>query len=277
MRAHALLLFIAAPLAAQQPAAACHADTLGVDTLQVGIYAFGPPRADSTTPEGRFRLAQTRVVLARLPHVFMAGAPDRPDTLPLFRRDAAFPDSIFQGAETVVWFQVRNDGRLIGLHIERHSRYSAIDMALQQAVLKADSDHALLPLSGPLINQPIDLYVAAGSKRAVRGDSVLLGIRREVEAKFEEKRPQFVREHYRPHFPNAAIRAHVVDTIMVEFVIDTTGHAEPSSIRFVRGTYREFAEEAQRAILGSEYLPGLIGACKVRVRVQQPVNFGFGY
>ncbi len=264
-----LLAAAAAPrLAAQQPRTPCHADTLGVDTTVETIYAFGPNRALVSGPERGFVLAQADSVLRRVHPIGIVGPPDRPPDV-----NDSFGDSTFAGAEAVVWFQVRNDGRLSGMHVERHSRYNAVNLTLQRAILEADSEHALLPLTGPLRNMAVDLYVGAGHKAAVHGDSAVLSERRRIEARMNEKPPRFLRYSYRPRYPRVAQEAGIGDTLVADFVIDSTGHVEPQSFRYIRGTYREFADEARRAILGAVYEPATAGGCPIAKRVQQPVNF----
>ena len=83
--------------------------------------------------------------------------------------------------------------------------------------------------------------------------------------------------HYPDAYRNASLEAHIV----MEFVVAADGMVEPSSIRLLSprdsgdafSFYHVFAQAAATTLLGSEFRPGRIGGCAVRVRVQQPINF----
>jgi hypothetical protein len=56
-------------------------------------------------------------------------------------------------------------------------------------------------------------------------------------------------------------------------IIDTTGHAEPASMRVVNSTNKAFEITAREAVLKSLYRPGRVRGQAVRVLVQVPINF----
>ena len=84
-----------------------------------------------------------------------------------------------------------------------------------------------------------------------------------------------------PVYPQAARNSGVNGHVLVEFVVDSTGQIEASSIHELPvyspadgGQYhRDFVEAGIEAIRRSTFRPGTIGRCPVRVRVQQPINF----
>ena len=61
--------------------------------------------------------------------------------------------------------------------------------------------------------------------------------------------------------------------MIVEVIIDTLGHAEPSSLRVVQSTNKAFELSAKEAVLKSLYRPGRVRGQAVRVLVQVPISF----
>jgi hypothetical protein len=60
---------------------------------------------------------------------------------------------------------------------------------------------------------------------------------------------------------------------MAQFIVDPTGHAEPSSFRIISSTNKLFEESARETILKSVFRPGRVRGQAVRVIVQQAVAF----
>lgn len=88
-----------------------------------------------------------------------------------------------------------------------------------------------------------------------------------------------------PHYPDAARRTWYEATIVLNFIVDTTGHAVDSTIREVwpEGTprlhgeklrmYESFLESTKRAIPALEFTPAAIGGCPVNQLVRMPFVF----
>jgi hypothetical protein len=100
----------------------------------------------------------------------------------------------------------------------------------------------------------------------------------------DEQRPQRLGGPA-PSYPSAARRERVNAIVLLEFVIDSTGGVEASSVHelpirepgFDGGPYhQQFVESAIEAVRLSAFRPGRIANCAVRVRVQQPVSFFAG-
>ncbi len=72
-------------------------------------------------------------------------------------------------------------------------------------------------------------------------------------------------------YPDVGIEGVVV----LEFVIDTTGHAEPSSITVIESPYPAFSDLAKDAVLVSVYSPGRTDGVPVAVRVRESLTFRF--
>ena len=61
--------------------------------------------------------------------------------------------------------------------------------------------------------------------------------------------------------------------VMLTFIVDTLGRAEPPSVKVVSSTNKVFEEPAKDVILKANFKPGRNGGRTVRVLVQQPVVF----
>ena len=74
---------------------------------------------------------------------------------------------------------------------------------------------------------------------------------------------------YPPLLKDAGIQGQVV----LEFVVDTAGRADASSIVVVSSDRKEFEWPAIDLVKGSRYRPGREDGAAVAVRVRQPVTF----
>ncbi|MBI4420727.1 MAG: TonB family protein [Gemmatimonadetes bacterium] len=74
-------------------------------------------------------------------------------------------------------------------------------------------------------------------------------------------------------YPDLLRQAGIEGTVVVEVIIDTTGHAEPNSLRIVQSTNKAFELSARDAVLKSLYRPGRVRGQAVRVLVQVPISF----
>jgi protein TonB len=76
-----------------------------------------------------------------------------------------------------------------------------------------------------------------------------------------------------PRYPEMLRQAGIEGQVVVECVIDTSGRAEPGSIRVVSSTHALFERPAREAIEASVFRPARLDGHAVRVRVQLPLNF----
>ena len=93
----------------------------------------------------------------------------------------------------------------------------------------------------------------------------------EIEAVVDEK-PERINT-LTPDYPDLLRQAGIEGTVVVEVIIDTTGNAEPSSLRIVQSTNKAFEMSARDAVLKSKYRPGRVRGQAVRVLVQVPISF----
>ena len=74
-------------------------------------------------------------------------------------------------------------------------------------------------------------------------------------------------------YPDLLRQAGIEGTVVVEVIIDTTGHAESGSLRIIQSTNKAFELSAREAVLKSLYRPGRVRGQAVRVLVQVPISF----
>jgi serine/threonine-protein kinase len=76
-----------------------------------------------------------------------------------------------------------------------------------------------------------------------------------------------------PEYPPALRAARIEGRVVLEAVIDTTGHPEPASIKVVSSTNAGFEASARDALRQAVFRPGRVRGQAVQVKVQQPVEF----
>lgn len=92
-----------------------------------------------------------------------------------------------------------------------------------------------------------------------------------------EERPELVQGTcVLPVYPEMLRQAGIDGRVLLEFVIDTLGRAERSSIRTISTSHALFEGPAKASVQTCRFRPGKIQGRSVRVRVQQPINFTIG-
>ncbi len=74
-------------------------------------------------------------------------------------------------------------------------------------------------------------------------------------------------------YPRMLLEARIEGTVTLEAVIDTTGHAEPNSIKVISSTNRAFEAPAKDALRKALFRPGRVRGQAVRVLVHLPLRF----
>lgn len=77
------------------------------------------------------------------------------------------------------------------------------------------------------------------------------------------------------HYPAELQRMNIEGKVVVQFVVDTTGRAEPETFRVLQSNHPQFTDAARLAALGGRYYPAEFGGRKVRQLVQLPLVFMF--
>jgi TonB family protein len=104
-------------------------------------------------------------------------------------------------------------------------------------------------------------------------DSVQSGSRDLVFLGFQVERQ--ARQHGRanPEYPETLRRAGVQGAVLMQFVVDTTGRAEPGSMAILKSSNPLFALAVREALLGARFHPATIANHPVRQLVQEPFAF----
>ena len=76
-----------------------------------------------------------------------------------------------------------------------------------------------------------------------------------------------------PHYPEILKQAGIDGHVVIEAIIDTTGHAERGSIKILSTTNQLFEQPSKEFMAASVFRPGKIAGRAVRVRIQQPLNY----
>lgn len=74
-------------------------------------------------------------------------------------------------------------------------------------------------------------------------------------------------------YPPVLESAGITGRVRLEFIVDTTGHAERPSIKVLEASHPAFAEPAKDLVAKSLFKPGRVRGQAVRVLVQQNVSF----
>ena len=80
----------------------------------------------------------------------------------------------------------------------------------------------------------------------------------------------------KPRYPPVMQSAGIAGRVEVQYVVDTTGHAEPSSWKVLRSSNKAFEEPAREAIMKAVFKPARIRGSAVRQLVQQAISFNIG-
>lgn len=76
-----------------------------------------------------------------------------------------------------------------------------------------------------------------------------------------------------PDYPRMMQQANIEGQVLLQFVVDTTGHVEPPSIKTQSASHRAFEGPAKDMIAKCLFRPGRVRGRPVRVLVQMPINF----
>lgn len=159
---------------------------------------------------------------------------------------------------------------------------------LRRAMLPARGFQVLaVPVKVPTALPMIDLRAAATRGEDFSGQGVAggvaLGVVGGTARHVVREQPYFASEVEKPATPLAENRApdypeqlralNIEGVAVVQFVIDTTGRADPASFRVLRTAHEGFAQAVRTVLPHWRFHPAEVGGRKVRVLVQQPIEF----
>lgn len=77
----------------------------------------------------------------------------------------------------------------------------------------------------------------------------------------------------KPEYPRKLKAARIEGLVVVEYVVDTLGRAEPGSVKFLRSTDSLFSAAVRDALPRMRFVPAEFGRRRVRQVVQEPIRF----
>ena len=79
-----------------------------------------------------------------------------------------------------------------------------------------------------------------------------------------------------PRYPPVLQSAGIAGRVELQYIVDTTGHAEPASFKVLKTTHPAFVEPAKEAITKGVFKPAKFKGQPVRQLVQQAISFKVG-
>ena len=76
-----------------------------------------------------------------------------------------------------------------------------------------------------------------------------------------------------PRYPDMLRQAGVEGEVLAQFVVDTTGKAEPGSLKILKSSHDMFIQSVKNALPNMKFIPAEVGGRKVKQLVQQPFTF----
>ena len=76
-----------------------------------------------------------------------------------------------------------------------------------------------------------------------------------------------------PPYPETMLRRQMEGTVIVQFVVDTSGHADTASFQVLFASHGDFARSVRTTLPRMLFRPALIGNQRVKQLVQQPFTF----
>jgi protein TonB len=116
--------------------------------------------------------------------------------------------------------------------------------------------------------------VAGGVAKGVVGGTGPIGSDNQTYFEFQvEKQAQQDPNGARPNYPETLRSAGVEGEVRAQFVVDTTGRAEPNSLKILGSSNDLFTAAVRSALPRMRFFPAEVGGRKVRQLVEQPFTF----
>lgn len=118
--------------------------------------------------------------------------------------------------------------------------------------------------------------VEGGVATGVVGGTGPVDVKAEVFTEAELDDPVAAISIPKPRYPPVLQSAGIGGSVDVQYIVDTTGHAEPSSFKVLKSTHQAFEEPAREAIMKAIFKPAKFRGKLVRQLVQQRITFKIG-
>jgi len=168
---------------------------------------------------------------------------------------------------------VAREGTASGVRLASRSDALELNPALLDAVSRADSAGALGPLPDYVRPDSLVMRIRLG-QRPPRGATALPLVAMAVPyVRLDQPASQIARAGRPPQYPDIARNQGIEEKLVIQFTVTAEGRADMSTVRFLRVTYRDFAEAVLRALPTFRFKPAEVGGCPVPQVVQLPFEF----
>lgn len=115
--------------------------------------------------------------------------------------------------------------------------------------------------------------VAGGTSKGVEGGTAVVDAN-QTYFEFQVEKPVVQAPNSQtPRYPDILRQAGVEGEVMAQFVVDTTGRADPSTFKVLKSSHDLFANAVRQALPNMRFIPAEVGGRKVKQLVQQPFGF----
>ncbi|HEU5170391.1 MAG TPA: TonB family protein [Gemmatimonadales bacterium] len=118
--------------------------------------------------------------------------------------------------------------------------------------------------------------VEGGIATGVVGGTGPVDVKAEVFTEAELDDPVRVISMPNPRYPPVLQSAGIAGRVEMQWIVDTTGHAEQGSFKILKSTHSAFEEPAREAVMKAVFKPARFRGRPVRQLVQQAVSFKIG-
>ncbi len=116
--------------------------------------------------------------------------------------------------------------------------------------------------------------VAGGVSKGVVGGTGPITSENTTYFEFQVERPVVMeKDSPKPTYPSVLQSAGIEGMVRAQFVVDTTGKVEMSSLKILESTNEQFSNAIRTVMPKLRFFPAEVGGRKVRQLVQQPFNF----
>jgi len=118
--------------------------------------------------------------------------------------------------------------------------------------------------------------IEGGVGTGVVGGTGPVDVKAEVFTEAELDDPVQVITMPQPRYPPVLQSAGIAGSVDMQWIVDTTGHAEANSFKILKSTHQAFEEPAREAVMKAVFKPAKFRGRTVRQLVQQRISFKIG-
>jgi len=173
--------------------------------------------------------------------------------------------------------RIRRDGAVDSIRVVMSSSDTSFDRQAQTAVQRASMEHAFgrLPTTFADSALPVLLTFTASygvnlARTAASPDSARKTPGSSYEFRIEKP---VVLIFGAPRYPEMLRKRGITGEVLAEFVVDTTGHVDTTTVQVLRSAHPLFTQAVLNAMAGMRFIPAEVGGRRVKQLVTQPFDF----